>query len=162
MRDKHVFLLYISSSLLKKRLTHAYRLTLMSFFIKIMMGNYKTCPVITPNLFFSWRGNYSAPFLMIQCRIAWNRFHISKVHYLFIFTSQTNKSVLHWVVLILIEQNIILKTQNQDFPPSKIEYVVTLLKWLVRLILFLFLVVYRSTFKVVLTIFRILFCKKPF
>ena len=27
---------------------------------------------------------------------------------------------------------------------------------------FFFLVVYRSTFKVVLTIFRILFCKKPF
>ena len=160
MRDKHVFLLYISSSLLKKRLTHAYRLTLMSFFIKIMMGNYKTCPVITPNLFFSWRGNYGAPFLMIQCRIAWNRFHISKVHYLFIFTSQTNKSTLNWVVLILMEQNIILKTRNQDFPPSRIKYVITLLKWLVRLLLFL--VAYGSTFKVVLTIFRILFCKKPF
>ena len=128
MRDKHVFLLYVSSSLLKKRLTHEYILALMYFFIKIMMWNYKTCPVITPNLFFSWRGNYGAPFLMIQCRIAWNRFHISKVHYLFIFTSQTNKSVLHWVVLILIEQNIILKTQNQDFPPSKIDYVITLLK----------------------------------
>ena len=161
MRDKHVFLLYVSSSLLKKRLTHAYILALMYFFIKIMMGNYKTCPEITPNLFFSWRGNYGAPFLMIQRRIAWNRFHILEVHYLFIFTSQTNKSVLHWVVLILIKQNIILKAQNQDFPPSKTEYVITLLKWLVRLILFLFLVVYRGTFKVVLTIFRISFCKKP-
>ena len=52
MRDKHVFLLYISSSSLKKRLTHAYGLTLMSFFIKIMMGNYETCPVITPESFF--------------------------------------------------------------------------------------------------------------
>ena len=134
MRDKHVFLLYVSSSLLKKRLMHAYILALMYFFIKIMMGNYKTCPEITPNLFFSWRGNYGAPFLMIQRRIAWNQFHISEVHYLFIFTSQTNKSVLHWVVLILIKQNIILKAQNQDFPPSKIEYVITLLKWLVRLI----------------------------
>ena len=39
MRDKHVFLYYISSSSLKERLTHAYRLTLMSFFIKLMMGN---------------------------------------------------------------------------------------------------------------------------
>ena len=27
------------------------------------------------------------------------------------------------MVLILIEQNIILKTRNQDFSPSKIEYV---------------------------------------
>ena len=52
MRDKHMFLLYISSSSLKKRLRHAYGLTLMSFFIKIMMGNYKTCPVMTPNSFF--------------------------------------------------------------------------------------------------------------
>ena len=161
MRDKHVFLLYISLSSLRKRLTHAYGLTLMSFFIKIMMGNYETCPVITPRIIFFRRGNYGTPFLTIRRRIAWNRFHISKVHYLFVFTSQTNKSALNWVVLILIEQNI-LKTQNQDFPPSKIEYVITLLKWLVRLILFLFLVVYKSTFKVVLTIFRILFCKKPF
>ena len=162
MRDKHVFLLYISSSSLKKRLTHAYGLILMSAFIKIMMGNYETCPVITPKLIFFRRGNYRTPFLTIWRRIAWNRFHISKVRYLFVFTSQTNKSLLNWVVLILIEQNIILKMRNQDFPPSKIEYVITLLKWLVRLILFLFLVVYRSTFKVVLTIFRILFCKKPF
>ena len=162
MRDKHVFLLYISLSLLEKRLMHAYRLTLMSFFIKIMM-NYETCTVITPESFFFFRrGNYRTAFLTIRRRIAWNRFHISKVHYLFVFTSQTNKSVLNWVVLILIEQNIILKMRNQDFPPSKIEYVITLLKWLVRLILFLFLVVYRSTFKVVLTISRILFCKKPF
>ena len=162
MRDKHVFLLYISSSSLKKRLTHAYGLTLMSFFIKIMMGNYEICPVITPNSFFFQRGNYGTPFLMIQCRIAWNQFHISTVHYLFNFTSQKNTSVLNWVVLILTKQNIILKTQNQDFPPGKIEYVIVLLKWLVRLILFLFLEVYRITFKVVLTIFRILFCKKPF
>ena len=122
MRDKHVFLLYISSSLLKKRLTHAYRLTLMSFFIKIMMGNYKTCPIITPDSFFL-RGNYGTPFLTIWRSIAWNQFHILKVHYLFVFTSQTNKSVLNWVVLILIEQNIILKTRNQDFSPRKIEYV---------------------------------------
>ena len=92
-------------------------------------------------IFFPW-GNYRTPFLTIRRCIAWNRFHISKVHYLFVFTSQTNKSVLNWVVLILIEQNIILKMRNQDFPPSKIEYVITLLKWLVRLILF-FLVVYR-------------------
>ena len=42
MRDKHVFWLYISSSSLKKRLTHAYGLTLMSLFIKIMMRNYET------------------------------------------------------------------------------------------------------------------------
>ena len=158
MRDKHMFLLYISSSLLKKRLTHAYRLTLMSFFIKIMMGNYKTCPIITPDSFFL-RGNYGTPFLTIWHSIAWNQFHISKVHYLFVFTSQMNKSVLNWVVLILIEQNMILKMQNQDFPASKIEYVMTLLKWLVRLILFLILLVYRSSFKLVLTILRIL---KPF
>ena len=52
MGDKHVFLLYISSSLLKKRLTHVYGLTLMFFFIKIMMGNYETFPVITPESFF--------------------------------------------------------------------------------------------------------------
>ena len=148
---------------LKKRLTHAYGLTLMYFYIKIIMGNYETCPVITPNSFFFFEGVITGhQFLMIWHRIAWNQLHISKVHYLFIFTSQTNKSVLNWVVLILIKQNIILKMRNQDFPPSKIEYVITLLKWLVRLILFLFLVVYRSTFKVVLTIFRILFCKKPF
>ena len=146
MREKHVFLLYISSSSLKKRLAHAYGLTLMSFFIKIMMGNYKICPVITPESFF-WRGNYGMPFFMIRHCIAWNRFHILKVHYLFVFTSQANKSALNWVVLILIEQNIILKMRNQDFPPSKTEYVIMLLRWLVRLILFLFLVVYRSTFK---------------
>ena len=161
MRDKHVFLLYISSSSLKKRLTHAYKLTYISFFIKIMMGNYKTCPVITPESFFFWWGNYGMPFLTIWRHIAWNQFLISKVHYFFVFTSQTNKSVLNWVGLILIVQNIILKTWNQDFPLSKIEYVIILLKWLVRSILFLFLVVY-STFKVVFTIFRILFCKKPF
>ena len=142
MRDKHVFLLDISSSSLKKRLMHVYRLTLMSFFIKIMIENYQTCQVIAPYSFFFWRSNYRTPFLTIQRRIAWNQFQISKVHYLFVFTSQTNKSVLNWVALILIEQNIILKTQNQDFPPSEIEYVITLLKWLVRLILFLFLVVY--------------------
>ena len=52
MRDKHVFLLYVSSSLLKKRLTHVYGLTLMSFFIKIMTENYEACPIITPNSFF--------------------------------------------------------------------------------------------------------------
>ena len=115
-----------------------------------------------PRIFFFRQGNYGTPFLMIRHRIAWNRFHISKVHYLFVFTSQTNKSVLNWVVLILIEQNIILKMRNQDFPPSKIEYVITLLKWLVRLILFLFLVVYRSTFKVVLTIFTIYFVRSNF
>ena len=95
-----------------------------------------------PRIIFFRQGNYGTPFLTIWCHIAWNQFHISKVHYLFVFTSQTNKSVLNWVVLILIEQNIILKMRNQDFPPSKIEYVITLLKWLVRLILF-FLVVYR-------------------
>ena len=106
-----------------------------------------------PRIIFFRQGNYGTPFLTIWCHIAWNQFHISKVHYLFVFTSQTNKSVLNWVVLILIKQNIILKMQNQDFPLSKIEYVITLLKWSVRLILFLFLVVYRSTFKVVLTNF---------
>ena len=161
MRDKHVFPLYISSSSLKKRLTHAYRLTLMSFFIEIMMGNYETYPVITPISFFL-RDNYGTPFLTIRRRIAWNQFHISKVYYLFVFTSQTNKFLLNWVVLILIEQNIILKTRNQDFQPSKMKYVITLLKWLVRLVLFFFLVICRSTFKVVLTIFGILFHKKPF
>ena len=133
MRDKHIFLVYISSSSLKKRLAHAYRLKLMSFYIKIMMGYYETCPAITPISFF-WRVNYRTPFLTIRCSIAWNQFRISKVHYLFVFTSQTSKSVLNWVVLILIEQNVILKTQNQDFPPSKIEYIITILKWFVRLI----------------------------
>ena len=159
MRDKHVFLLYVPSSSLKKRLTHAYRLTLMSFYIKIMMGNYKTCVLITPNSFFFkgvitghhfWRYSAALPKtdftfqMFITC------------------LSLLAKSVLNWVVLILIEQNMILKTRNQDFPPSKIEYVITLLKWLVRLILLLFLVVCRSTFKVVLTIFRILICRSHF
>ena len=115
-----------------------------------------------PKLIFFQRSIYGTPFLTIRHHIAWNRFYISKVHYLFAFTSQTNKSVLNWVLLILIEQIIILKTRNQDFPPSKIEYVITLLKWLVRVILYLLLVVYRSTFKVVLKIFRIWFCEKPF
>ena len=136
MRDKHVFLLYVSSSLLKKRLTSVYGLTLMPFFIKIMMENYKACPIITPNSFFFRKGNYGTPFLTIWCHIAWNWFQISEVHYLFVFTSQTNKSPLNWVVLILIKENIILKMQNQDFPPNEIEYVITLLKWLVRLIFF--------------------------
>ena len=112
MRDKHMFLLYISSSSLKKRLMHAYRLTLMSFFIKIMM-NYETCTVITPESFFFFRrGNYRTAFLTIRRRIAWNRFHISKVHYLFVFTSQTNKSVLNWVVLILINAKSRLSTEQ--------------------------------------------------
>ena len=148
MRDKHVLLHYISSFSLKKRLTHAGELRDMS-------RNY-------PKFIFFWRGNYGTPFLTIQRCIAWNWFQISEVHYLFVFTSQKDKSARNWVVLILIEQNIILKTRNQDFPPSETEYVITLLKSLVRLMLFLFLVVYRSTFKVVLTIFRILFYKKPF
>ena len=155
-----MFLLYISSSLLRKRLTHAYRLTLMSFFIKIIMGNYETCPIITPDSFF-FKGAITGHHFRRYCTI------LPETNFTFqksfqVFTSQTNKSVLNWVILILIEQNIISKTQNQDFPPSKTEYVITLLKWLVRLILFLFLVVYRSTFKLVLAIFRILFCKKPF
>ena len=105
----------------KKQITHACGLTLMSLFIKIMMGNYETCPVITPKLIFFWRGNYGKPFLTIWHHIGWDQFHISKVHYLFVFTTQTNKSVLNWMVLILIKQNIILKTRNQDFPWSKIE-----------------------------------------
>ena len=164
MREKHIFLLYISSSSLKKRLTHAYGLTLMSLFIKIMLGNYHACPVITPKsfFFFFWRGNYRTPFLTIWQCIAWNQFHILKVHYLFAFATQINQSVLNCMVLIFIKQNIILKTRNQDFPWSKIECVIMLLKWVVRLIIFLFLVVYRSFSKAVLTIFRILFCKKPF
>ena len=90
MRDKRMFVLYISSSSLKKRLTHAYRLTLMSFYIKIMMENYQTCALITLNSFFFQRGNSWTPFLMIQCHIAWNWFHISNVHYLFVFTSQVS------------------------------------------------------------------------
>ena len=49
--EKNIFLLYISSSL-KKRLAHAYGLTLMSLFIKIMMRNYESCPVITPKSIF--------------------------------------------------------------------------------------------------------------
>ena len=69
MRDKYVFLLYISSYSLKKRLTHAYGLTLMSSFIKIMMGNYETCPIITPNSYFL-KGNYGAPLLRIWRCIA--------------------------------------------------------------------------------------------
>ena len=161
MRDKHVLLLYISSSSLKKRLTHAYELTYISFFYKNHDGELQDMSRNYPRIIFFWWGNYGMPFLTIWRRIAWNQFLISKVHYFFVFTSQTNKSVLNWVGLILIVQNIILKTWNQDFPLSKIEYVIILLKWLVRLILFLFLVVY-STFKVVFTIFRISFCKKPF
>ena len=160
MSDKHMFLLYISSSLLKKRLTHAYRLTLMSFFIKTMMGNYEECPIITPDSFF-FEGVITGHHFWRYCTI------LPETNFTFrksfqVFTSQTNTSVLNLVILILIEQNIISKRWNQDFPPSKTEYVITVLKWSVRLILFLFLVVYRSTFKVVLAIFRILFCKKPF
>ena len=152
MRDKHVFLLYISSSSLKKSLTHAYGLTLTSFFIKIMMGDYKTCPVITLESFFSdfWRYDAALP----EANFTFWKFITC--------LSLLAKQIVNWVVLILIVQNIILKTRNQDFPPSKIQYVITLLKWSVRLILFLFLVVYRSTSKVILTIFRILFYKKPF
>ena len=160
MRDKHEFLIYISSSLLKKRSTHAYRLTLMTYFIKIMMGNYETCPIITPDSIFFERVITGHHFWRYCAILPETNFTFWKSFQ--VFTSQTNKSVLNCVILILIEQNIISKTRNQDFPPSKIEYVITLLKWLVRLILFLFLVVYRSTFKVVLAIFRILFCKKPF
>ena len=52
MREKQAFLLYISSSSLKKRLTHVYGLTLMSLFIKIMMRNYETRPIITPKSIF--------------------------------------------------------------------------------------------------------------
>ena len=63
---------------------------------------------------------------------------------------------------ILTEQNVILKMQNQDFQRRETEYLIAFQTLLVRLILFLILVVYRSTFMVVLTIFRILFCKKPF
>ena len=100
-------------------LTHAYGLTLTSFFIKIIMGNCETCPVITSKPFF-WRVNYGTPFLTIWRRVAWNQFHISKVYYLFVFITQTNNSVLNWMILILTEQNIILKMQNQDFPPSVI------------------------------------------
>ena len=159
MRDKRVLLLYISSSSSKKRLTHAYRLTLMPFYIKIMMGNYKTCALITPNSFFFkvvitghhfWRYSAALP----KTDFTFQMFNTC--------LSLLAKSVLNWVVLILIEQNMILKMQNQDFPPSKIEYVITLLKWLMRLILLLFLVVHRSTFKVVLTIFRILICRSHF
>ena len=61
-RDKHVFLLYISSSSLRKRLMHAYGLTLMSLFIKIMMRNYEACPVTTPKIIFFRRGNYGTLF----------------------------------------------------------------------------------------------------
>ena len=142
---KHVFLLYISWSSLKKELTHAYGLTLMSLFIKIMMGYYESCPLITPKSVF-WRGNYGTPFLTIQRHIVWNQFYILKDYYLFVFITQTNKLVFEFMVLILIEQNVILKKQNQNFPQSEIEYVIVLLTSLVRLILFLILVVYRSTY----------------
>ena len=162
MRDKHMFLLCISSSSLKKEITACLQINIDVFFYKNHDGELRDMSHNYPRIIFFRRGNYGTPFLTIRCRIAWNRFHISKVHYLFVFTSQTNKSVLNWVVLTLIKQNIILKMRSQDFPPSKTEYVITLLKWLVRLILFLFLVVYRSTFKAVLTICRILFCKKLF
>ena len=81
---------------------------------------------------------------------------------MFVFTTQTNMSVLNWMALISIERNIDVKMWNKGFPLSKTEYVITLLKWLVWLILFLFLVVYRSSFKIVLTIFRVLFRKKPY
>ena len=160
MRDKHVSTLYFII-FVKKEINACVRINIDVFFNKNHDGELRDMSQNYPRIiFFRW-GNYGTPFLMIQRCIAWNRFHILKVHYLFVFSSQT-KSVLNRVVLILMEQNIIVKTWNQDFPPSKIEYVITLLKWLVRLILFLFLVVYRSTFKLVLTIFRILFCKKPF
>ena len=162
MRDKHMFLLYISSSSLKKEINTCVRINTDVFSYKNHDGELRDMSCSYPKLILFWRGNCGTPFLTIVHRIAWNRFHISKVHYLFVFTSETNKSLLNSVVLILIKQNIILKTRNQDFPPREIEYVITSLKWLMRLILFLFLVVYRSTFKVVLTIFGILFCKKPF
>ena len=161
MRDKHVSTLYFII-FVKKEINACIRINNDVFFYKNHDGELRDMSRNYPRIIFFRQGNYGTPFLTIWRHIAWNQFHISKVHYLFVFTSQTNKSVLNWVVLILIEQNIILKMRNQDFPPSKTEYVITLLKWLVRLILFLFLVVYRSTFKVVLTIFRILFCKKPF
>ena len=93
MRDKHMFLLYISSSLLRKRLTHAYRLTLMSFFIKIMMGNCETCPIITPDSFF-FKGAITGHHFRRYCTI------LPETNFTFqksfqVFTSQTNKSVLN-------------------------------------------------------------------
>ena len=160
MRDKQVSSLYFI--VFVKKINACLQINIDVFFYKNHDGELWDMSRNYPRIIFFRQGNYGTPFLTIWCHIAWNQFHISKVHYLFVFTSQTNKSVLNWVVLILTEQNIILKMRNQDFPPSKTEYVITLLKWLVRLILFLFLVVYRSTFKVVLTISRILFCKKPF
>ena len=160
MRDKQVSSLYFI--VFVKKISACLQINTDVFFYKNHDGELQDMSFNYLKFIFFQRGNYGTPFLMIWCHIAWNRFHISKIHYLFIFTSQTNKSLLNWAVLILIEQNIILKTRNRDFSPSKIEYVIILMKWLVRLILLLFLVVYRSTFKVVLTISRILFCKKSF
>ena len=161
MRDKHVSALHFII-FIKKEINACIQINIdVFFFHKNHDGELQEMSRNYPTLIFFRRDNYGTSFLTIPRHIDWNRFHISKVRYLFIFTSQANKSLPNWVILILIKQNIILKTRNQDFPPSKMEYVITLLKWLVRLI-FLFLVVYRSTFKVVLTIFRILSYKRPF
>ena len=145
MRDKHIFLLYISSSSVKKR--HYKK---MSLFIKIMIRNYETCPVITPKSIF-FEGVITG-------------YHFWRYRAVVPETDFTFWKFITCLPLLpkQIKQNIILKTQNQDFPRGEIEYVITLLKWFVRLILFLILVGYRSNFKVVLTILRILFCKKQF
>ena len=146
MRDKHMFLLYISSSSLKKEITACLQINIDVFFYKNHDGELRDMSRNYPRIIFFRRGNYGTPFLTIRRRIAWNRFHISKVHYLFVFTSQTNKSVLNWVVLILIEQNISLIMWNQDFPPSKMKYVITLLKWLMRFILFAYVALIRMQY----------------
>ena len=75
--ETHIFLLYISSSSLKKKLTCVQINNYVSFYKNLdeelwdMSCNY-------PKINFFWRGNYRTPFLMIQHCIAWNQFHILK------------------------------------------------------------------------------------
>ena len=104
MRRKHVFILYISSSSLKKEINACVRINIDVCFYKNHDGQLRDMSRNYPRLIFFRRGNYRAPFLTVRRRITWNRFHISEVHYLFVSTSQTNKSVLNWVVLILMDK----------------------------------------------------------
>ena len=99
-----------SSSLKKNNACHVYVQTTDSFFLKRYLRD---------TIFDD---------TTLHCLKPISHFESSLAILVFLFTSQANKSVLNWVILILIEQNIILKMWNQDFPPSKIEYVITSLK----------------------------------
>ena len=81
-----------------------YGLTLMSFFVKIMMGNYETCPVITPDSFFFEGVITGHHFWRYGAVLPETDFTFRKFITCLSLVSQTNKSVLNWVVLILMDK----------------------------------------------------------